>query len=486
MITFLTCLVLLIVSYFTYGKYVERKFEVDRSRTVPSKTQFDGVDYVPMPIWKTFLIQLLNIAGLGPIFGAVLGATYGPVAFLWITLGGIFFGAVHDYFSGMISIANGGLSYPEIVGKYLGLTVKQFLRVFSVFLMILVGAVFMIGPANIITGMSGISEVTIAGITINNFWIWIILAYYVIATLLPIDKVIGKIYPIFGAALILMALGILYVILFQDYVIPELTIDSFRNMKANSENFPIFPTLFITIACGAISGFHATQSPLMARCVTNECQGRPVFFGAMISESIIALIWAGAAMAFFGGVEQLNIQLAANGNNAAWVVELITTTTLGTIGGVLAMLGVVVAPISSGDTAFRSARLIIADFLKLEQKSFVKRLYICIPLFMVGFAITLMDFDVVWRYFAWANQTLAVATLWAITVYLFQKRANYIISIIPAIFMTYITTSYLFTAKEMLALDVNLGNILAGVTTVIFIVIFVKYINKYNKKEKRP
>ncbi len=279
-----------------------------------------------------------------------------------------------------------------------------------------------------------------------------------------------------------MALGILSVILFQDYTIPELTLDTFRNMKSNATDFPLFPTLFITIACGAISGFHATQSPLMARCVTNEGQGRAVFFGAMISESIIALIWAGAAMAFFGGVEQLNTQLAANGNNAAWAVKLISTTTLGTLGGVLTMLGVVVAPISSGDTAFRSARLIIADFLKLEQKSFMKRLYVCIPLFIAGFAITLMDFDVVWRYFAWANQTLAVATLWTITVYLFQKRVNYIIAILPALFMTYVTTLHLFTSSEMIGLNPSLGNILAGSVTLLFLILFIKYTKQYAKK----
>lgn len=486
MITFLICLTLLVVSYFTYGRYVERKFEMDSSRAVPSETQYDGVDYVPMPMWKTFLIQLLNIAGLGPIFGAVLGAMYGPIAFLWITLGGIFFGAVHDYFSGMISIENGGLSYPEIVGKYLGLTVKQLLRGFSVFLMVLVGAVFMVGPANIIAGMSGISEVTIAGFTITNFWVWIILIYYIVATLLPIDKIIGKIYPLFGIALILMALGILYVIIFQDYTIPELTLDSLRNMKTDTEKFPVFPTLFITIACGAISGFHATQSPLMARCLTNERQGRGVFFGAMIAESLIALIWAGAAMAFFGGVEELNSQLAANGNNAAWAVKLISTTTLGTLGGVLVMLGVVAAPISSGDTAFRSARLIVADFMKLEQKSFAKRLYISIPLFLVGFAITLMDFDVIWRYFAWTNQTLAAATLWAITVYLVKKKSNYIISLLPAIFMTYITTLYLFTSAEMLGFSRNLGNTLAIITTIIFIFAFAKFFKRYDRNTPEP
>lgn len=461
MITFLICMGLLTLSYFTYGKYVERMFGADKSRAVPSKSCFDGVDYVPMPRWKTFLIQLLNIAGLGPIFGAVLGATYGPVAFIWITLGGILFGAVHDYFSGMISVENRGLSYPEIVGKYLGQNFKQVLRLFTILLMILVGAVFLLGPAGLLAGMTGWDK---------SIWIAIVLAYYIIATLLPIDKIIGKVYPIFGAALLIMALGICGVMLFDSYDIPELTASNFRNMKSNAAAFPIIPTLFITIACGAVSGFHATQSPLMARCITNETQGRSVFFGAMIVESIIALIWAAAAMAFFGGVEQLGDVLAKQGGDAAWVVDKISYTALGRIGGLLALLGVVAAPISTGDTAFRSARLIVADFMGIEQRSFTKRLYICIPLFAVGFMITLMQFDVVWRYFAWANQTLSAVTLWAVTVYLHSRGKNIYITLIPAIFMTFITSSYLFTSSQMFSLSALLGNSLAAVTTIAIII----------------
>ncbi len=470
MITFLICIALLVASYFTYGKYLERTFGADKNRAVPSKTHFDGVDYVPMPKWKTFLIQLLNIAGLGPIFGAVLGAAYGPVAFIWITLGGIFFGAAHDYLSGMISVENKGLSYPEIVGKFLGNNFKQGLRVFTVILMVLVGAVFLVGPAGILDGLTpGISKTA---------WVWIILAYYVIATLLPIDKIIGKIYPLFGAALLIMAAGLFFVICFGDYTVPELTGGTLVNMQPDTAAFPIFPTLFITIACGALSGFHATQSPLMARCITNEMQGRGVFFGAMIAESVIAMIWAAIAMAFFGGVDLLNKELAAHGSDAAWAVDVISKTTLGRVGGILALLGVVAAPISTGDTAFRSARLIVADFLGMEQRSFLKRLYICIPLFIVGFVITQLEFGVVWRYFAWANQTLAVATLWAITVYLFRRRKNIYISLVPAVFMTFICSGYLFTSPQMIGLPRPLGMTLAAVTALVTLVYFIVLFRK--------
>ena len=336
--------------------------------------------------------------------------------------------------------------------------------------MVLVGAVFLVGPAGILDGMTpGISKTA---------WVWIILAYYIAATLLPIDKIIGKIYPLFGAALLIMAAGLFFVICFGEYTVPELTGSTLVNMQADASSFPIFPTLFITIACGAISGFHATQSPLMARCITNEMQGRGVFFGAMISESIIAMIWAAIAMAFFGGADMLNRELAAHGNDAAWAVDVISKTTLGKIGGILALLGVVAAPISTGDTAFRSARLIVADFLGIEQRSFLKRLYICIPLFVVGFIITQLDFDVVWRYFAWANQTLAVATLWAVTVYLFQRKKNIYISLIPALFMTFICSGYLFTSPQMIGLPRTLGMSLAAVTTLIILIYFIVLFRK--------
>ncbi len=472
MITFLICIALLVGSYFTYAKYLEKSFEADASKPTPCRTHFDGVDYLPLPKWKTFLIQLLNIAGLGPIFGAILGATYGPVAFLWITLGGIFFGAMHDYASGMISVRLHGRSLPEIVGHYLGTTVKQVMRVVTLFLMILVGAVFLVGPAGILDGMTGLSQ---------SVWVWIILVYYILATLLPIDKIIGRFYPIFGAALFIMALGILGVLLFADYSIPNLTAETVRNMKTDAASFPIVPTLFITIACGAISGFHATQSPLMARCINNQREGRPVFFGAMIAESIIALIWAAMGMAFWGGVEGLNTALAEHGNNAAWAVNAITNTTLGKVGAALALLGVVVAPITSGDSAFRSARLIAADFLHMEQRSIRKRLYISIPLFVVGFAITLMNFDVLWRYFAWLNQTLAAITLWMVTVYLLTRNKNFWISLIPAVFMTFIVSLYILIASEGLRLEYDLGAGIAAAVTVALTVVMALYMRRIRR-----
>ena len=470
MITFIVCFVLLIASYFTYSKYVERLFGINAKEKMPSETHFDGVDYIPMKKWKTFLIQLLNIAGLGPIFGAVLGATYGTVAFVWITLGGIFIGAVHDFASGHISVKTNGLSYPEIISRFLGSKVKYFSNIFIVFLMVLVGAVFMVGPAGILNGLTGWG---------SQAWLFIILAYYFLATILPIDKIIGKIYPVFGAALLFMALGLLIILFSGTYSIPEL---SFRNMKTDATGFPIVPTLFITIACGAISGFHATQSPLMARCLTNQRQCRPVFFGAMIAESIIALIWAAIAMAFFGGVSELNTALAAHGNDAAWVVDQITHTTLGKIGGILALLGVVAAPISTGDTAFRSARLIVADFFNISQRKIIKRLLISIPLFIAGYVITLLDFGVLWRYFAWMNQALSVAMLWVAAIYLAQLKKNYFIAMLPAAFMTFIVSDYLFVSQQMMGLSSLPGTVSAMLLTLIALGYFIFWIRRIGGK----
>lgn len=456
MITFLVCLALLVAAYFTYGRYLERLCGADAGRPVPSAVSFDGVDYIPMPMWKTFLVQLLNIAGLGPIFGAVLGAAYGPVAFLWITFGGIFMGAAHDFIAGMISLRNNGASLPETVGTYLGNGVKQLMRVFSVGLMVLVGAVFLSQPASLIANR--IDAPALSGIVFGDFsWLLlivlgVILVYYIVATLLPVDKIIGRIYPVFGCALLFMALGILAVLLFSGkYTIPEFT--SFRNQIADAARFPIVPMLFTTIACGAISGFHATQSPLMARCVRNERECRSVFFGAMISESIIALIWAAVAMAFFGGAHALAEALAANGNSAAWAVNIISNTTLGIAGGILALLGVVAAPITSGDTAFRSARLIVADIFRIEQRTQWKRFTIALPLFVAGYLITRVDFTVVWRYFAWTNQTLATIVLWAVVVWLFATKRNYFVALLPAVFMTFICASFVFVSGQFFGME---------------------------------
>lgn len=429
MITFIICLSLLIIAYFTYGSYLERLAEADDANVTPAIRMEDGVDYIKLPRWRVFLIQLLNIAGTGPIFGAILGACFGPVAFLWITLGCIFFGAMHDYLSGMLILRHDGKSLPEVIGEYLGMGTRAVVRVFSIALLVLVGAVFILSPAQLLSTM--VSDVT------QQVWVYIILAYYIIATLLPVDKVIGKIYPLFGVALVAMAAGLLVVLLSGEYEIPELT--TFHNFQLDPEALPIIPTLFITIACGAISGFHATQSPLMARCVASEKKCKSVFYGSMISEGIIALIWAAIAMAFFHGPAALGEQLSAHGNNAAWAVDVISNTTLGKVGAILALLGVVAAPITSGDTAFRGARLIIADIFSYNQRPILNRMIVCIPLFIIGFGITLVEFGVVWRYFAWANQTLAVFTLWTIYVWLVRRKKNFWVALIPAIVMTFLS-----------------------------------------------
>lgn len=455
MIAFICCLALLIAAYFTYGMYLEKVCNINPNAEVPSTKLYDGVDYVPMPRWRTFLIQLLNIAGTGPIFGAILGACYGPVAFLWITFGGIFMGAMHDYLSGVILVRNDGLSITEIVARYLGKGAGAFMRIFSIILLILVGVVFVVSPADILSAKFDIIS--------KNWWLAIIIIYYFVATLLPVDKLIGKIYPLFGAALIAMALGLLGVLLFGDYTIPSMTLE---NLHANKANLPLVPTLFITIACGAISGFHATQSPLMARCVNNERECRFVFYGSMISESIIALIWAAISMAFFYNDGGISVVMAEH--TPAWAVNEISSSTLGVVGGILAILGVVAAPITSGDTAFRSARLIIADVFHIEQRTKWKRLAIALPLFAVGVTLTFVDFNVVWRYFAWSNQTLASIVLWSIVVYLHREHRNYWVALIPAIFMTYICSSFVFVSNQFIGMgSVTMAYVWGGVATLL-------------------
>lgn len=461
MITFLICLTLLVAAYFLYGAYLDRVCQIDDKAAVPSATLYDGVDYIPMPRWRTFLIQLLNIAGVGPIFGAIMGACFGPVAFLWITLGGIFVGAMHDYISGVILLRNDGLSLPEIVGRYLGRGMLQLMRAISMVLLILVGVVFMRSPASIMVEM----------VPAVSYWWWIgiILVYYFVATMLPIDKLIGKIYPLFGAALIFMALGLLGVLLIGDYTIPDLSLSTLRNFHPSAETMPIVPTLFITIACGAVSGFHATQSPLMARCMNNERESRVVFYGAMISESVIALIWAAIGMAFFHGPESLAAALAEHGNNAAWAVNTIANTTLGTVGAVLALLGVVAAPITSGDTAFRSARLIVADVLHIEQRNVLKRLMVSLPLFAVGTVLLFVDFDVIWRYFAWTNQAMSVVTLWVIVVYLHERGRNIWVAVPAAIFMTFICSAFVFISDQFVGMGATTMAYLLGAATTLAI-----------------
>lgn len=452
MTLFLISLAVLIGGYFVYGAFVEKVLHVDSSRKTPAHERADGVDYIPMPAWKVFLIQFLNIAGLGPIFGAIMGVMFGPAAFLWIVLGTVFAGAVHDFVSGYVSLRMGGISLPEIVGAQLGGGVKQVMRVFSVLLLILVGAVFIITPAGLLASMT--PE------TLNlTFWLAAIFAYYMLATVLPIDKLIGNLYPLFGIALLFMALGLMCVLLFGGHTIPDgLSEGLFNRLGDKAATTPIFPMMFVSIACGAISGFHATQSPMMARCLTNERLARPIFYGAMVAEGIVALIWAAAAITFTGGYEQLNHYMAAGGGAGALVKD-ISVTWLGALGGLLALLGVIAAPISTGDTALRSARLIVADFMRLDQTRVWRRLAVSVPLFAAVFVVMMIDFNVLWRYFAWCNQSLAVFTLWAVTVYLARNRSFYWITLLPAMFMTVVCVTYiLFAARpEGFGLDITVA-----------------------------
>lgn len=448
MISFLLCLALLIGGYFVYGKVVEGVFGPDERET-PAVRLEDGIDYVVLPRWKLFLIQLLNIAGLGPIFGALQGALWGPVVFLWITFGTIFAGGVHDYFSGMLSIRNEGASISEITGVYLGKKMQNVMRVFSVVLLVMVGTVFAVGPAGLIVALltNGGTQTTI--LLNPKFWTAVVLLYYFVATFVPIDKVIGKIYPIFGACLIIMAVGVCFGILTgKGNAIPEIWSHA-GNM--HPKGTPIWSFMFITVACGAISGFHSTQSPLMARCMKSEHQGRQVFYGAMVGEGIIALIWAAAGCSLYQATGGLQTGLAeALGNGQSAAIYDVCARTMGGVGIALAMLGVIACPITSGDTAFRSARLVLADWFKIEQKSYRKRLYLCVPLFVVGAVVSQLDYSIVWRYFSWTNQTLAMIVLWTASMYLYREHKLFWITAVPATFMSAVSATYFLMAPECL------------------------------------
>lgn len=462
MISFTCCFIALVVGYFVYGKFIEKIAGVDPKRVTPAFTKQDGVDFLSLPTWKIFMIQFLNIAGLGPIFGAILGAKFGSASFLWIVLGSIFAGATHDFLAGFLSLRKDGASLPEIVGMYLGDRFKQFMRAFTIVLMVLVGVVFVAGPAGLLASLTPESLDTM-------FWIVVIFLYYVLATLLPIDKIIGKVYPLFAIALLFMAVGILIMLYVHHPDLPEFTV-GFTN--THPQGLPIFPIMFVSIACGAISGFHATQSPLMARCLKSEKYACPVFYGAMITEGLVALVWAAAATYFFH-------ENGMGESNAAVIVDSITKNWLGAVGGVLAVLGVIAAPITSGDTAFRSARLIVADFLHMEQKSMTKRLMISVPLFLISIAILIYSlkdqagFDMIWRYFAWTNQTLAVFTLWALSVYLRQEGKLYIVTLIPALFMTMVCSTYIFVAPEGFGLSYTLSLVISAIITLALLGLFL-------------
>lgn len=475
MTTFLVSLVLLIVGYAVYGLIVEKIFGVDPKRLTPAMERPDGVDFVPMPVWKVFMIQFLNIAGVGPIFGAIMGIMFGPAAFLWIVFGTIFAGAVHDFTAAMISLRQGGVSLPESVGNELGSGMRHVMRVFSVILLILVGAVFVLTPSGLLASMTPDAlDIT--------FWTVAIFLYYLLATMLPIDKLIGKLYPLFGGALLFMALALMGVMIFGDVHIPDGMTEGLHNRHPQSATHAIFPMLFISIACGAISGFHATQSPMMARCLTNEKLARPVFYGAMVAEGIVALIWAAAAIAFTGGYPQLADYMAQEGHTPGTLVHDVSIGWLGAVGGLLAIIGVIAAPITSGDTALRSVRLIIADAFNLDQKSFVKRLLICVPLFALTFAVMMVDFQVLWRYFAWSNQTMATITLWAVTAYLSRRGRWFWVSLVPALFMTVVAVSYILIAPEGLSLDPTFSIICGIVVAATLAVLFFILRNKNHKR----
>lgn len=475
MITFIVSIIALILGYVIYGRFIAKFFGASSSIATPAKRMADGVDYIPMKPWKIFTIQFLNIAGLGPIFGAILGAAYGPISYIWIVLGCIFMGSVHDYFSGMISVRNNGMSIPDVIAKYLGENFKFVMVVFLFLLLLPVGASFISAPADLLANLSGWNR---------YIWLYLIFAYYILATLLPIDKIIGKVYPFFGGVLLFMAFAIMIYMIVKGFSgelnLVELNSETFRNFHKNPEVNIAFPMLFIVISCGAISGFHATQSPLMARCLTDEKYGKPCFFGAMIAEGIVALVWATAAMAFFGGPEELN----ASDMTPAVIVDKICNSWLGSVGAALAIIGVVVCPLTSGDTAFRSLRLIIADALKISQGPMAKRIYIALPIFAVAFLLCNIDFGILWRYVGLFNQILAATFMWTVAKYLVTEKKNHLIMSLPATFLTFVCVSYFMVAPHIsggLALEPMISNIVAAIVALGLFVFFIIRANKNNK-----
>lgn len=472
MVTFLIAIAILIVGYFTYGKFVDKFFGSDPEKVTPALEKADGVDYKVLPSWKIFVIQFLNIAGLGPIFGAIMGAAYGPVAYIWIAFGCVFMGAVQDYFSGMLSVRNGGLNMPDLIGKYLGNTVKKVMSFIIPFLLLAVGVSFVTGPADLLESLSNMDR---------DIWLYIIFGYYIVATLLPIDKIIGSIYPFFGFTLLFMALGIGTALIYNAatgaVTIPNLTLDSFQNYHRDPSSNIVIPMLFVVISCGAISGFHSTQSPLMARCIKTEKHARPIFYGAMIAEGIVAMIWATAAMAYFGGPEGLN----SAGVTPAVAVDMICESWLGKVGAVLAILGVIVCPITSGDTAFRSLRLTLADLFKMDQKPIMKRIVISLPIFVLAFVFCHVDFSTIWKYVGIGNQLLATIMMWTATAYLIKVKKPHWMCSVPATFLTYVCVCFFMVAPVRnggLHLTSLIGHIVGVISA--FIIFFI--VTRYKKR----
>ncbi len=473
MLSFIIALIALIAGYFIYGRIVDRIFGSDPERVTPAASMADGIDYVPLPTWKVYLIQFLNIAGVGPIFGAIMGIMYGPAAFLWIVLGTIFAGAVHDFMSGMISLRLGGKSLPEIVGSELGKKIKIVMSVFTCILLLMVVAVFVRTPSNLLATLT-------PDHLHASFWAICIFLYYILATLLPVDKLIGNLYPLFGFALLFMAVGIMGYMIVGGVEIPDGFTEGLYSRHPAGESAPVFPMMCISIACGAISGFHATQSPMMARCLKNEKHGRSVFYGAMIPEGIVALLWAAAAIAFTGGYGPLADYMASDGQDASSFVHEVCMQWLGTFGGILAILGVIAAPITTGDTAMRSLRLIIADALGISQKKFTKRLLVTIPIVGICWFLLNINFDVLWRYFAWCNQTLSIFTLWACSVWLAKAGKQYLITMIPAMFMTALCFTFIFYAplgsyKEGFGLPLAASQIIGTIAMIVCTVLFLRW-----------
>ena len=460
MFTLLGAIILLFLGYVFYSKFVEKVFVVNDATPTPAYTKTDNLDYVPMPAWKGWTIQLLNIAGLGPIYGAIAGALYGPVAMVWIVLGSIFAGAVHDYFAGMLSVRHGGAQFPALVQKYLGKVMRVFTDIVSVVLMVLVAAAFTAGPAAVISAKTGITFMVA---------VVIIFLYFLLAAILPINKIIGRIYPVFGAVLLIMAASVLISLLFSDIKVPELT---FSNLHPGE--LPIWPLLMITISCGAISGFHSTQSPIISRTLKKETEGRKVFYGAMIGEGIIALIWCAAGMSFYGGTGELASVIATVG--AGGVVDEIAIGLLGTVGGLLAVLSVIILPITTGDTSLRSARMIVLDFLGSRIKGNPKTVatLATIAVTIPAFYLSTIDYQFLWRYVGMTNQMVATVMLWVATSYLLKEAKLHWITGLPAMFMTAVVFTYLMVAPEGFGLDYNLSMII-GLSATAAVGVFYAY-----------